>query len=388
MKEAFIIMQIGNSQLDSLFNDSIIPAIEACGLRPRRVDKHNRGGLLKNEIVGFLERCEIIIADLTNERPNCYLEVGYAMGLDKFRNLLLTAREDHSADSPNHTVSGPRIHFDLNGYDILFWHPEKQGDFKKDLEARIRRRLALLASAVPAPTSAWDDEWLREQREKALAGWQHLGSPGLMEVRFAVEPPKPTRTSRELLDAARSSRIHTFGWPIGIILDSRDEFRPHPRADGIVTEVCITNPPHVSYDYWALRKNVDYFLLKSLFEDTQQPNFLVVNTRIVRVAEAVLYCLRLYDALRLEPTTEVSLAIRHAGLRGRSLFLELPMHRTNVAEDEIESMIHGSLTSIEAELPRIVKDLCDPLFALFDFYEPPLQHYEGVITKFMQAPSG
>ncbi|MER3424341.1 MAG: hypothetical protein C4293_15090 [Nitrospiraceae bacterium] len=87
MRQAFIIMQIGNAQLDTMCRDAIVPALKACGFEGRRVDKHNEGGLLKSEIVGLIERSEIIVADLTNERPNCYLEIGYAMGLDKFRNL-------------------------------------------------------------------------------------------------------------------------------------------------------------------------------------------------------------------------------------------------------------------------------------------------------------
>ena len=87
MKEAFVIMQIGNTQLDDVYYNAIIPALKRSGYDPKRVDKHTEGRLLKSEIVGFIESSEVIIADLTNERPNCYLEIGYAMGLDKFQNL-------------------------------------------------------------------------------------------------------------------------------------------------------------------------------------------------------------------------------------------------------------------------------------------------------------
>lgn len=141
MKQAFIIMQIGNSDLDIVCRDAIVPALEACSLDPKRVDKHNQGHLLKSEVVGFIRTADIIIADLTNARPNCYLEVGYAMGLDKFQNLILTAREDHNQDSPNYQKDGPKIHFDLSGYDILFWERSNLKGFKNELEKRVRRRL-------------------------------------------------------------------------------------------------------------------------------------------------------------------------------------------------------------------------------------------------------
>ena len=63
------------------------------------------------------------------------------MGVDKFRNLILTVREDHFSDSQNHARGGPKIHFDLAGYDILKWSLHEQGTFQGELETRIRRRL-------------------------------------------------------------------------------------------------------------------------------------------------------------------------------------------------------------------------------------------------------
>ena len=32
----------------------------------------------------------------------------------------MTAREDYNQDSPDYKKGGPKIHFDLQGYDILF----------------------------------------------------------------------------------------------------------------------------------------------------------------------------------------------------------------------------------------------------------------------------
>ena len=144
MEQGFVIMQIGSPELDRVYERVIAPALEACGLQPRRVDRHNRGGLLASEIIAFIEEAEIIVADLTNERPNCYLEVGYALGVGKFTNVVLTAREDHDPESPRHRPGGPKVHFDLAGYDILFWHPERLDAFRSELEKRVARRRLLL----------------------------------------------------------------------------------------------------------------------------------------------------------------------------------------------------------------------------------------------------
>ena len=144
MEEAFVIMQIGDRQLERVYEEAIVPALKTCGLEPRRVDRHNRGGLLHSEIIGYLEESEIIIADLTNERPNCYLEVGYAFGVGRFTNVVLTAREDHNADSVHYQPQGPKVHFDLVGYDILFWEPTNLTGFRSELIKRVERRRTLL----------------------------------------------------------------------------------------------------------------------------------------------------------------------------------------------------------------------------------------------------
>ena len=143
MEQAFVIMQIGNRALDQVYERAIVPALRACGLEARRVDRHTRGGLLASEIIAFIESSDIIVADLTNERPNCYLEVGYALGAGRSSHVVLTGREDHSPDSPNHSPGGPKIHFDLAGYDILFWSRDDLEGFRDELVKRVTRRQQL-----------------------------------------------------------------------------------------------------------------------------------------------------------------------------------------------------------------------------------------------------
>jgi hypothetical protein len=145
MQAGFVIMQIGNPELDGVYERALAPALSACGVEPRRVDRHNRGGLLVSEIITFIEEAEVVVADLTHERPNCYLEVGYVLGAGKLTNLILTARADHDAESPAHRPGGPRVHFDLAGFDILFWRPGRLDDFRRELEKRVRRRQEMLA---------------------------------------------------------------------------------------------------------------------------------------------------------------------------------------------------------------------------------------------------
>lgn len=387
MKQAFIIMQIGNADLDNVFREVFVPALKNPGLDPKRVDKHNEGRLLKSEIVNFISDSDIIIADLTNERPNCYIEIGYAMGLDKFRNLILTAREDHNHDSPNYKKEGPKIHFDLSGYDILFWDPEKLNDFKEELEKRIKRRLATLPSfSASAPSRPpWDDEWIAKHREIAMTGLKRAGNTGYMELIMTLPDSIINVSQVQLLQAAHSSEIHTFGWPIGVVLNNREEFRPRPKADGIVAEIV---PEDRGYDYWTIRKDGAYYLLKSLFEDTREPNSLFFNTRIVRITESLLYSVRLYTNLNVPPDSRLLIGLRHGGLKDRKISAT-PNRRLGIhgkaIEDEVYTEVDTAIEKIEPDLVDLVERFTTPLFVVFDFFQISKAILAEIVNNFVDG---
>jgi hypothetical protein len=388
MSQAFVIMQIGNSELDSIYENAIVPAILSCRLEPKRVDKHNEGRLLKSEIVHFIESSDTIIADLTNERPNCYLEVGYAMGLDKFRNLILTSREDHFHDSPNYKKDGPKIHFDLSGYDILFWKPDKLNEFKEELEKRITRRKATLIR--PFPFSPWDEEWLSKQRELAFAGLKRIGHSGFMEINMTLLDFKPNIPQTELLTAANQAPIHTFGWPIGVVLNNRDEFRPRPTTDGIVAEIYLNEETsrtgRKSYDYWRIRRDGTFYLLMNLYEDNVQPGYIFFDTRIIRITEALLYCVRLYSYLNVPNDSRIFIGIRHGGLKNRIMSRSsggIFTYDQKSLENEIYTEIETTSEKIESSLVDLVEKFTKPLFILFDFFEIDRRSLENIVNNFV-----
>jgi hypothetical protein len=379
----FIIMQIGDENLDRVCRDAIVPALSACGLEPKRVDKHNEGGLLKSEIISFIGRADIIVADVTNERPNCYLEIGYTMGVDKLRNLILTAREDHNQDSPNHKPAGPKVHFDLAGYDVLFWDPAKVEEFRAELEKRIRRRQLIIAPEAKGVISPWDEQWIEERRKEALAGLQRMELSAYMEVAFTLSRPKLSKNQLELLDAAERSVIHTSGWPFALVM-TKDELRPRPRSFGIVAE--IPGQMKASYDYWSIKVDGDFYLLRSFWEDPTHSDLLWFNVRINEVTEALLYCARLYSRLGVESTSTVSIKMRHVGLKGRRLegTERRRLHwERKVGDDECFAEITIPLARIESELITTVKAFTGPLFALFDFFKLDDNVYEDIVNGFV-----
>jgi hypothetical protein len=387
-------MQIGNPELDRVCEKSMVPALKAFGLDPKRVDKHNQGGLLKSEIINFINDSAIIVADLTNERPNCYLEVGYAMGRDKFKKLILTAREDHNPDSPNHRLKGPKVHFDLVGYDVLFWDPQKLDEFRADLERRIRRRRETFVP-VTSPKPPWDEAWIERHRAAAKAGLKNFKRTGFMEIRFTLHDARPNKNSRDLLAAAEAAQSQSIGYSIGLVLRNHPEYRPRPKSNEIVTE--IAEERQGLYDYWALRNDGDFYLLQSLWEDLHasadntEPKRIFYDHRIAMITEVLLYCRRLYSRLGVPQQTTVYIAIRHGGLGGRVLRAEnresgmfsayLSLNRP-ASQDEDERVTPVPLGRIKADLTELVKDLTEPLFMLFDYVELASETYARITEQF------
>ncbi len=382
MSKAFIIMQIGNIKLDQIYTDVMLPAIIACGLDPKRVDKHNEGGLLKSEIIKLIQESDILIADITNERPNVYLEIGYAMGIDKFRNLILTAREDHFPESPNYAKGGQKVHFDLAGYDILRWNPTDLAAFRITLEKKIRHRLALITASRTKDETIWDSDWVKEQRDIANSGIKDMQLSAFMEIRAALHEPKITKTQTELMEAARTAPINVDGWPFAVFLTNADS-RPRPRADGIFAEISSTMMGR-SYDYWSIRRNGDFFYEGSLFEDRRPSREILFNYRISKVTEALLYLLRLYSNLSVDRSSRLSIGISHGGLRDRTIVGSglFSLHVPRISkEDYCSEETSGTIDEFESELVVKVEKLLSPLFILFDFLSFDHALYDGIVNE-------
>ncbi|MGB8953081.1 MAG: hypothetical protein WCC06_10510 [Candidatus Aminicenantales bacterium] len=417
MRQAFIIIQIGNKELDKVCEKAIVPALKSCGFDPKRVDKHNMGGLLKSEIVNFILSSDIIIADLTNERPNCYLEVGYSMGANKFRNLILTAREDHNPDSPNNKKGGPKIHFDLIGYDILFWDPTDLETFRSKLEKRIHRRTMTLPTIALA--QRWDNEWIEKHKEAALAGLKRNNLSGFMEIRMVILNYQFNSNPRDLSDAAEKAQIHTFGWPIGAMYRRNLKYMPKPTTEGIITELDLENGE--SYDYWTLGRDGAFYLLKSLFEDKiktekikslqnsisiqtkdleklkrlseekRKPGYIFINTRIVRITESLLYAVRLYSSLKVPLNSSLLIGIRHGGLKDRELtatgeraLTMLEKYKCHV-DDEVYTEIETELEKVESSLFDLVEKFTQPLFEVFDYFSLNNRVLEDIVDNFVKG---
>jgi hypothetical protein len=240
---------------------------------------------------------------------------------------------------------------------------------------------------TPAGEPVLDDAWFHGQASIAQENILKSGLRAHMELRFALHEGV-SKSQIELLNAVRKSEIRTFGWPIGVTLENRDEFRPRPYGDGIRAEISIGDSGLTgrrSYDYWALRSNGDFYLLQSLFEDQRVENKVFFNTRIVRVTEALLFAATLYKTLGAAPETRLSARVTHRGLAGRELTsasFNRDILPATSREDQSQVQIVTTLGSMRETLVEDVRRITEPLFMLFNFTEFSEEVYRDIVRRF------
>jgi hypothetical protein len=384
---AFVIMQIGNDELDNIYLNVFVPAIKAANLEPKRIDKDNEGKLLKLEIIDNIEKAEIIIADLTNERPNCYLEVGYTMGIDKYKNLIITVKEDHYHDSPNYKKDGPRIHFDIAGYDILFWDPNKLTEFQVDLMDRISRRLAIISpKAAPKERPIWDKEWIEAQRLHTMISFKMIDCKRQMEILISTINTQLNISQPELLEVADYAQIDTFGWPIAIVFKDVPKLKPIPKSDGIISEI-HGDVSGKTYDFSYFRKNGQIFLAKSIYEDRYSPKSIIPDVRLKRMTELLMFISRFYTKCNLGVNERLKISVKYTGLLDSSIGHQdggIPLYYARTSKEDISNTeIITSISEIETKLPELVNELLNGLFVLFDYYSLNLEYVKLKVDEFV-----
>ena len=231
------------------------------------------------------------------------------------------------------------------------------------------------------------EPWFEGERAMADKGLAEIGLEGCMELRFGLHE-QISKSQLDLLNAVRKSGINTFGWPIGVTIENRDKYKPRPYGDGIRAEISIAQESfsgRQTYDYWATRRNGDFYLLQSLFEDTRGEKCVFFNTRIVRVAEALMFASNLYSNLGVSPEALLSVRVSHSGLSGRTLTSAggnrhvLPrVSHESISESEIVVGLGNMRNTLVDDVRRIV----EPMFMLFEFQEFGREIYTDIVRRF------
>jgi hypothetical protein len=230
-----------------------------------------------------------------------------------------------------------------------------------------------------------ETSWFTHEQARAQGLISKINLTGHMELR-AEALHSLSKSQIELLNAVRLSEIRTFGWPIGITLENREEYRPRPYKDGIRAEVSIVEGDRTSFDYWAARTSGDFYLLQSLFEDSRKPSQIFFDTRIVRVTESLMFIESLYKKLGVPPEAKVRIQITHRGLKGRELNSASPNRhmfpRGPAVENESTSEVTTILGAMSETRVSDVKEIVAPMFMLFEFMEFSGAVYDDIVRNF------
>lgn len=113
--------------VESFFRDVAEPVLQAAGFCVVDLGRDRQESAWMNtEIFEQLHTADTVIGDLTGQRPNCYLEVGYALG--RGHRTIITAR------------AGEPMPFDADKLPWHFWDPSADaGPEREALREHIRR---------------------------------------------------------------------------------------------------------------------------------------------------------------------------------------------------------------------------------------------------------
>jgi hypothetical protein len=120
-RRVFVAMPF-SEEFENVYEFAIYPAVRNCGYICERVDETHFTGDVLGRIRGGIEAADLVVADLTEGRPNVYLEVGYAWG--KGVPVIFVARK------------GENLHFDVSTHRCIFYG--RFTKFARELEKLIK----------------------------------------------------------------------------------------------------------------------------------------------------------------------------------------------------------------------------------------------------------
>lgn len=144
-KKCFIIQPLSD-EYKKRCDETYEPAIEKAGLLPYRIDKHYDATKLKiQSIKEEIEKSAVCLADITEDNPNVWYEVGFADGYGTPVVLICDSCEREN------------LPFDVNQRDTYFYDTASQGDWQK-LQGEITRRLEIAVQEAPARAKSRNEE--------------------------------------------------------------------------------------------------------------------------------------------------------------------------------------------------------------------------------------
>ena len=123
-KQVFVAMKFGDPELDKIFEEAIMPAVELCGYHAYRIDKDQHNDKICDKIITEIKQSAFMIADFSGHRGGVYFEAGFALGIGIPVIWCCRAKDFN------------KLHFDTRQYNHIKWSDIKH--LQADLVNRIK----------------------------------------------------------------------------------------------------------------------------------------------------------------------------------------------------------------------------------------------------------
>lgn len=128
MEKYCFIIQPFEGVYNKRFEDTYRPAIEKTGLNAYRVDKDSSVRIIIGEIEKKIKGSELCFADISEDKPNVWYELGYASAIGK--DVVMVCDNEKRE----------RLPFDINQRSVIFYDAGAPSDFSK-LETQIAEKI-------------------------------------------------------------------------------------------------------------------------------------------------------------------------------------------------------------------------------------------------------
>ncbi len=116
----FVIQEFDGGTFDLRYKETIMPALNKAGVDPKRADEILGLQPIIQKIEDAIEQADICIAEVSKDNPNVFLELGYALALNK--PVVILCDKDFRQKLPFDIQHRPVIFYRTNsksGYDDL-----------------------------------------------------------------------------------------------------------------------------------------------------------------------------------------------------------------------------------------------------------------------------
>ena len=132
MGTCFVMQPFDHGVFDQRYEDIIAPAIHAAGMEPYRVDQDPKVSIPIQDIETGIREADVCLADITQDNPNVWFELGYAIACGK--EVVLICSKDRTTRFP----------FDIQHRTIITYPTGAPRDFQKlqtDITAKLKAYL-------------------------------------------------------------------------------------------------------------------------------------------------------------------------------------------------------------------------------------------------------